>query len=418
MDSFRKILRHFRLIFTCNKPKESLSYISLVKATQKLKFPSYPSLLMFRIFLGLILILCTITGIYGQERRGRPRQRPPEQPAAAPENAADAPRPERRPQGRRPPERTPETESEPETEQEPEPEPESKPEPEPVKSGPGTVPQLTSPEENYVPLTVVDPLLSGSIAPMTPNDMKVIRYASYVLEKYDSNQSGFLEREEWSQMPGAPQSIDVDGDFIVSLDELVRFIALYGNVRTIHRPNPPSIPARLNWTTERPSSFQPFSAPLKPKAEPEEPKEPDPADTVAEEIDENQIVGENIPGTEAEGTEENAEPTSPAEGEEPNESEEGENEKAEDAEKEEKLDELSYEKVFSDQFKPKERKYYVPLNELRGVPNWFVFRDKNGDGQITMLEFDPNLSPASLAAFGRLDKNKDGFLSPDEVRVK
>ena len=345
-------------------------------------------LFMFRIFLGLILILCTVTSIYGQDRRGRPRQRPPEQPAAAPENAADVPRPERRP-----PERTPET----------------KPEPEKVESGPGTVPQLAGSAKHYVPLTVVEPLLSGSIAPITPNDMKVLRYASYVLEKYDSNQSGFLEREEWSQMPGAPQSIDVDGDFIISLDELVRFIALYGNVRTIHRPNPPPIPARLNWAAERPSSFQPFSAPLKPKAVPEEPKEADPADATAEEIDENQIVGENLPEPES-GETEKAEPTPPAEGEEPTASEK--------AEKEEKLDELSYEKVFSDQFKPKERKYYVPLNELRGVPNWFVFRDKNGDGQITMLEYDPNLSPASLAAFGRLDKNKDGFLSPDEVRVK
>ena len=326
------------------------------------------------------MILCTATDTFGQNRRGRSRQRPPES------AAADA--------------------SKSETEKET------------AERGPGTVPQLANSAENYVPLTVVDPLLSGSFAPNTPNAMKVLRYASHVLEKYDSDQSGFLEREEWSQMPGAPQSIDVDGDFILSLDELVRFIALYGNVRTIHRPNPPPIPARLNWAAERPSSFQPFSAPLKPKTAPEEPKEADPADTVAEEIDENQIVGENLPETEAEGAEENAEPTPPAEGEETTASEETEGEKAEDAEKEEKLDELSYEKVFSDQFKPKERKYYVPLNELRGVPNWFVFRDKNGDGQITMLEYDPNLSPASLATFGRLDKNKDGFLSPDEVRVK
>ena len=339
------------------------------------------------------MILCTAADTFGQNRRGRPPrpdgsantserpagvpERRPERLAGVSENTADIPKPET------------------------------------VEIGPGTVPQLATPLEKYVPLTVVDPLLFGSVAPDTPNIVKVVRYASHIFEKYDFNQSGFLERDEWSQMPGAPQCIDVDGDFVVSLDELVRFIALYGNVRTIHRPNPPPIPARLNWTTERPSSFQPFSAPLKPKAAPGETKEADQPDSAVKETDENQIVGENLPEPKTEETEK-TEPIPPAEGDSTEESEV----KTENAENEEQLDDLSYEKVFSEQFKPKERKYFVPLNELRGVPNWFVFRDKNGDGQLTMLEYDPNLSPASLAMFGRLDKNSDGFLTPDEVRVK
>ncbi len=282
----------------------------------------------------------------------------------------------------------------------------------PAPFDPGTVPDLATPADQIVPLTVVNPLLTDSIAP--PDiPLKVVRYASRILEKYDLNQSGFLEREEWSQMPGSPQSIDTDGDFIISLDELIRFIALYGDVRTIHRPNPPPIPARLTWDASAASDFHPFSAPLKPKKVPEEPKPEEPEGDAAKEIDENQIVGETAPETEAEKAAVSDE--SPPE-ESPSDEEPGET--SEEKGKEEDLDALSYEKVFAGQFQPRERKYFVPLNELKGVPNWFVLRDKNGDGQLSMVEFDPTLSPAGLATFGRLDKNGDGFLTPDEVRVE
>ncbi len=271
----------------------------------------------------------------------------------------------------------------------------------PASVDPGTVPDLATPADEVVPLTVVNPLSTDSIVP--PDiPLKVVRYASRLLEKYDKNQSGFLEREEWSQMPGSPQSIDTDGDFIISLDELIRFISLYGDVRTIHRPNPPPIPARLAWDASTASDFHPFSAPLKPKKGPEEPKPEEPKTDETEKIDENQIVGETTPETEAEKAAV-AEESPPGD---------------ESEEKDEELEALSYEKVFAGQFQPSERKYYVPLNELKGVPNWFVLRDKNGDGQLSMVEFDPTLSPAGLATFGRLDKNGDGFLTPDEVRVE
>ncbi|MCL2305897.1 MAG: EF-hand domain-containing protein, partial [Planctomycetaceae bacterium] len=250
-----------------------------------------------------------------------------------------------------------------------------------------TVPQLATPADQVVPLTVVDPRQIGSITPSHVGiPYKVVQYASRILEKYDINGNGFLEREEWSKMPGAPQSIDTDGDFIISLDEMIRFIVLYGSIRTIHRPNPPLPFVSSNWDPATMSPFKPFSAPPKPKQEPNEPKTEPTA-----EIDENQIVG--------------AVDSEPAE--------ESGNEK-----EQEKLEELFYETVFAGQFNPAQRKYHVPLSELRGVPNWFVLRDKNGDGQLSMLEFDPTLSPKGLAEFARLDKNGDGFLTPDEVRVE
>jgi hypothetical protein len=60
--------------------------------------------------------------------------------------------------------------------------------------------------------------------------------------------------------------------------------------------------------------------------------------------------------------------------------------------------------------------YHTPKEELYGVPAWFIVRDKNGDGQVSMTEFAPTLSAPSLALFGRLDKDGDGFIVPDEVR--
>ena len=54
---------------------------------------------------------------------------------------------------------------------------------------------------------------------------------------------------------------------------------------------------------------------------------------------------------------------------------------------------------------------------LQGVPRWFIQRDKNGDGQISLAEFAPTLSLEAVALFQRLDKNGDGFIEPDEARA-
>ena len=72
--------------------------------------------------------------------------------------------------------------------------------------------------------------------PLTPvAPAKVVRYATAMIQRYDTNSDGVLQREEWEAMPGTPQAIDVDGDGHITLSELIWSFAQYGRGKTIHR---------------------------------------------------------------------------------------------------------------------------------------------------------------------------------------
>jgi Ca2+-binding EF-hand superfamily protein len=60
-------------------------------------------------------------------------------------------------------------------------------------------------------------------------------------------------------------------------------------------------------------------------------------------------------------------------------------------------------------------KFTVPKRRLPAdLPRWFLERDADGDGQLTLLEFSPRTTPADVAAFRRYDLNGDGLLTPKE----
>ncbi|HBT76410.1 MAG TPA: hypothetical protein DEB39_05675 [Planctomycetaceae bacterium] len=232
-------------------------------------------------------------------------------------------------------------------------------------------------------------LLEGSLAPPVP--AKVVRYAADLLEAYDTDGNGTLEKDEWLSMPGAPQALDVNGDFIITLEELVRHIALYGRERTIHRPDPlPVFHQPVPGATGSLRLFQPLSD----KNETREARKRDeervpgsPPDAPLSDVNEADIANAEPVGEETD--------TVGPDSEEP-----------------------SFERLAAANQSPETRKYYRPIKEWRGVPAWFILRDKDGDAQITMLEFAPTLTPQALALFGRLDKNGDGILTPDEVRMQ
>jgi len=48
------------------------------------------------------------------------------------------------------------------------------------------------------------------------------------------------------------------------------------------------------------------------------------------------------------------------------------------------------------------------------LPEWFTEKDANGDGQVTMAEYESDWTDAKAAEFARLDPNNDGVITPKE----
>jgi hypothetical protein len=61
------------------------------------------------------------------------------------------------------------------------------------------------------------------------------------------------------------------------------------------------------------------------------------------------------------------------------------------------------------------KKYYVRQAQLpQGLGEWFVDKDADGDGQITMTEFSARLTEVEASQFAKLDLNGDGVIAPLE----
>ena len=213
----------------------------------------------------------------------------------------------------------------------------------------------------------VPPAKRESLAPSAP--AKVVRYAAIMVQRYDQNNDGILQREEWEAMPGNPQAIDIDGDQQITRSELVWYFVQYGQSRTIHR----TIAVNLS----DPYKFDPANLKfLKPVW---------------------QRTTPTAPGTEIQKKEEDLTADLLKSSEQP-------------------IDDDAYQKMLEDRQIPSARPYHVLPEKLRGVPAWFILRDRDGDGQISPTEFAPMLSPAAMNLFKTLDKNGDGLIVPDEVR--
>lgn len=195
---------------------------------------------------------------------------------------------------------------------------------------------------------------------------KMRRYAERVVKKLDRNGNGTLEAAEWASLPGDPRLIDANHDGVITVDELSAYLARYARLHPLHDeatawqhlPQPP------------PMIFQPVT-----------PADRPPASAAAEQG--------GMPATSAE--------ESAADG--------GAAAKGKAADKGQVLEDLR-----------RGRKYYVaPAALPPGLPDWFIERDKNGDGQLTLDEFAPDGSAAARRQFHEYDKNGDGVITPDEV---
>ena len=213
-------------------------------------------------------------------------------------------------------------------------------------------------------------LLPVVVAQLPPPPAKVTRYAIAMVQRYDTNGDGILQREEWEKMPGNPRAIDRDGDQQITRDELVWYFTYYGQGRTIHRTVLVDLTEPYRFDPANLQLFRPVwqrtDTPQTPSIE-----TPETTDNAIEELMQTH---------------------------------------------ERPLDDDVYQQLLEERQIPADRPYHVLPENLRGVPAWFIILDKNGDGQISLSEFAPTLAPARVELFKRLDKNGNGFIEPNEVR--
>ncbi len=184
---------------------------------------------------------------------------------------------------------------------------------------------------------------------------KLLRYAQRIVAKYDRDGSGRLDHSEWAGKPGLPPAADLDRDGTITVDELAQYLSDYARA-------PAQRSAERWWQNELPD-FLPLLHPATP-AESVEAPAPEAASVSGEEP-------QSISG-----------PTSA---------------------------------LPSSRTTGRDRKFHVPAAALpQGLPEWFIARDLDGDGQLTLAEFAPEGTPAQLAEFARYDLNGDGVITAEE----
>ena len=248
---------------------------------------------------------------------------------------------------------------------------------------PGTAPEIW--DENPQSDFDVRPLIDRAVI-SDPISAKALRYTEYLVTKYDTNGNGRLEYDEWYQkMAGSPQVIDIDGDSVLTLDEIASHVNRFSRERTIHNPYPLW---QLLANQVRPEQekavgiFRPISQPGGQR---------------------QTFVTQNVGQMEDLTEEQLAETVQNPESDEAGENQEGDtNENAEET------------PIFQGNMPAAQtRKYGAPT---QGLPSWFVQRDRNGDGQVSLYEFAaPAFRDEDLARFGRFDTNADGFITTDEL---
>jgi hypothetical protein len=231
------------------------------------------------------------------------------------------------------------------------------PQPAATAETPPAEPPSASPSDALPPAAKEQPHDPRSIT------AKIARYAQRLVRIYDRNNNGQLEQAEWETMHGAPRQADLNGDGVIPVEELARHVAEYGRTRRIRL-----LPPQPGDLVELPPLLHPTTAASADAAavQPTEAAAPKPS-----------------PAAETTATEP---PAAPAPKKPP---------------------------------QRRDSKFYVAPERLpAGLPDWFLPRDRDGDGQLTISEFSPKSVPSELQQFKRLDHNGDGVLTAAECVVR
>ncbi|MBQ9372722.1 MAG: hypothetical protein IJU03_11065 [Thermoguttaceae bacterium] len=218
--------------------------------------------------------------------------------------------------------------------------------------------------------------------------LSVRAYSRFFVMKYDKNGDGMLQRPEWEDKIEGAQAIDLNGDWTLTDQEIMFYLMRFAKDRTIANPNPsPVVAPRVNAVVENaeePLLIRTASAAprLASREELDQERQQTTDEDLAEMSDEDfyKLMTEDNPAMES-------------------------------------VDDAEILNVLLIDMDEKTGREFTPSPaRMMDVPIWFLARDVNGDGQLTLLEFSPNLLPATIAQFGKLDSDADGLITADEVR--
>lgn len=197
-------------------------------------------------------------------------------------------------------------------------------------------------------------VLEGRLAAQSPVPAKVHRYAKRLVEQYDRNGDGKLQEEEWQRMRGQPARMDADGDRVITTDELTQWIVAFGAQRKLRLVQPVTEETAETSSSDRPSGQEEAKAEDGSSASPPE---------------------QAKPSSEASPPPAQAGVRAPT----------------------------------------RQGRFHVSAKRMPpGLPPWFLQRDTNGDGQITLSEFAPKATAEDRREFSRYDLNGDGVVTPQE----
>jgi hypothetical protein len=182
---------------------------------------------------------------------------------------------------------------------------------------------------------------------------KAYRYAQALVQRYDRNGDGTLQQDEWSPTAAASKRRSVNADQGVTVDELVRRMMVYGAQRRL----------QPGW--------------LAPTPEPEATPADNESETAAKDETAVPPPSPRTPPADAPRT---VAPSPPPE------------------------------------VTPRRpKRFHLPPSRIPpGLPDWFLTRDADGDGQLTLPEYAAAGSATASKEFTRYDLNGDGVLTPQE----
>jgi len=213
---------------------------------------------------------------------------------------------------------------------------------------------------------------------------KLQRYAKSLVRQYDTNGDGSLQAEEWAKMQGDPRLIDVNHDTVITVAEMARYISHYGLYHRIHLAVPPQSGSLL-LTGLTPSANN------------------------ASAVDSASNGDGMLPLEAAYAADEEMPNSDPSHQMEPG---------VHDLQPRSLLSQngLSGTSKRLRSASPWTQKFHVSLQTLpAGLPDWFLARDLDGDGQVSLHEFAPEATRKDIEEFSRYDVDHDGVITPTEA---